>query len=262
MAQSTGENKYITDGINYAKSLQAAILPNKEEFVGCFSDSFVFFKPKDIVSGDFYWFKEHGDYYFFAVADCTGHGVPGAMMSMIGNTLLNEILFGKKIVEPPLILKKLHEGVKYALGQAGNSQRKINDGMEITLARIEKKSNELIISSSGQIFFIAENNEIKAYKGDNLFIGSKFLPDEKMIFQEFKFVIQSGLKLFFLTDGLAEQYDNDRKKQFGYKQIKEMLQQEINMPFQSLEATIAEKYEEWKGDFMQMDDVLVIGAKF
>lgn len=255
------KNQYIIDGINYAKRLQAAILPSCNLIQKYFTNFFVIFRPKDIVSGDFYWLKESKEHVFFAVADCTGHGVSGAIMSMLANTLLNEIVLGEKANSPTEILKELHKGLRFALGQAENPEIKINDGIEISIARYNKHKNELIITSSGQNFFVCINNELFDFKGDRFFIGSNFIPIEKMHFKEHKFHATNNFKFFFMSDGIAEQFDESKKKQFGYNRIKTLLCENINIPIQDLRTKIESNFDAWKGEFKQLDDVLFVGIE-
>ena len=186
------KNTMITDSINYARRIQDAILPSDAAIKKAFPDSFLLYLPKDIVSGDFYWLTCTENYDFIAVADCTGHGVPGAFMSMIGNSLLNEIVKEKKFTSPSKILGRLNIRVKEALLQGGKSKMQA-DGMDITICRISKDRKEAVIASANQNVIYKQNKQVKTIEGDMYSIGGVLSIKEDMEFIEYRLKLNDGM---------------------------------------------------------------------
>lgn len=251
------KNKYITDSINYAKRIQDAILPSHEELSKYFSDSFIFFLPKDIVSGDFYWLSSQNRKTIFAVADCTGHGVPGAFMSMIGNTLLNEIVNEKKIFQPAEILNHLNKGIVLALHQESRSQ---DDGMDISVCLLDKENNKLIFAGANHSMYVVSENSIQEIKGDIYSIGSMF-GKKDISFVQKEISLQKDFTLYFLTDGFVDQVGERNGKKFLVKQLQKLLLSVSSLAIPEQEQVIKKTFTEWKGTRIQQDDVLLIGIK-
>ncbi len=252
------KNRDITDSINYAKKIQDAMLPSSQDMASLFPDSFIFYHPKDIVSGDFYWLTEKDGKSLIAVADCTGHGVPGAFMSMIGNSLLNEIVNDKGILEPALILDQLKEGVIKALkqkGETGESQ----DGMDIAFCTFDLKNNEVEFAGAYNSLYIIRENVMDEVKADRMPIGVYAGTDHK--FTNNKVSIQKGDILYFFSDGFTDQSGGPRGKKFMRKRFKELILgiHEMTMPEQL--DHLYTTFEEWKGDLEQNDDICMIGIK-
>ncbi|MBI4931601.1 MAG: tetratricopeptide repeat protein [Bacteroidetes bacterium] len=258
------KNKNITDSINYAKRIQDSILPSHDELSKQFSDYFIFFRPKDIVSGDFYWLSSHDGKFIFAVADCTGHGVPGAFMSMIGNTLLNEIVNEKFIFQPAEILNQLNEGVIHALHQESRSQ---DDGMEISICLFELDKKKITFAGAGHSLIIVKNKIIEVIKGDAFSIGSLFGPssslrnEKNFSFSQKEISLSENQMLYFSTDGFADQRGGAGGKRFFTKQLEELLLNVSSLPIKTQEEKITKAFESWKGNYAQQDDVLLAGIK-
>ncbi len=252
----TRKNKDITDSIRYAKRIQFAILPENSPF----PDTFILFKPKDIVSGDFYWFTEVGDKEFFSAVDCTGHGVPGAFMSIIGHNSLTKIVREYGILEPGKILNQLNKEVVNTLHTRSDS-RDIYDGMDLALVAYDRKEKYLEYSGAFNPLYLVRNGEILETKADKQSIGrSGFNTD--MVFKTHRIDIEPGDTVYLFSDGYADQFGGELMKKFKYKNLKEtilkvqaesMLQQRV-----ILDNTI----EKWRGDLDQLDDILVIGRRF
>jgi len=252
------KNNQITDSINYAKRIQSAILPPQEFISTHLKNFFVFYKPKDIVSGDFYWFTHHLGKSFLAVADCTGHGVPGALMSMIGNTLLNEIVNQKDIVDPAEILYRLNEGVIKALRQSGVDIMEQDDGMDISLCCIDDNSkHKLCYASANLNIFINNNGVLNELKGDVFSIGGGIGSSGKM-FQTKTIELQEGSAIILSTDGYYDQFGGKSNSKFLVSQFEKTIA-EINFSESGAKEKIESKFENWKGSRQQTDDVLVIG---
>ena len=258
------KNKHITDSINYAKRIQDSILPSHDELLKQFSDYFIFFRPKDIVSGDFYWLSAHNGKIIFAIADCTGHGVPGAFMSMIGNTLLNEIVNEKFIFQPAEILNQLNEGVVHALHQESRSQ---DDGMEISVCLFEIDKKKITFAGAGHSLIIVKNKIIEIIKGDVFSIGSLFGPSSSIrnenffAFSQKEIPLSENQMLYFSTDGFADQRGGTGGKRFFTKQLEELLLNVSSLPIKTQEEKIMKAFENWKGNYTQQDDVLLAGIK-
>jgi CheY-like chemotaxis protein len=255
------KNEEITASIRYAKNIQNAILPNIDLIEQKFSDSFVYLNPRDIVSGDFYWFCEAGDKFYFAVIDCTGHGVPGAFMSMIANSLLNEIVFHKKVMIPSKILIQLHYELIKSLNQSGPEKKMQNDGMDITLAMIDFKWKEVFIASVGQWFYVVQDNQLKGFKGDKFFIGGKFLKNREPYFTDYKFSFDKELKIYMLSDGLTDQFGGETNEKFMNKRFETFILENHKLTMKQQKKQIELAYEKWEGKSRQIDDVIVVGIQ-
>jgi PAS domain S-box-containing protein len=253
------KNKAIRDSINYAKRIQHAMLPLREEIKSNLPDSFILFKPKDVVSGDFYWFSALGDDIFIAAADCTGHGVPGALMSMIGNSFLNEIVNEKKILEPAAILDTLRENIIKTLRQRGE-ESEAKDGMDISLCRISKKTLEMQFAGAFNPLYLIQNGELTEVKGDRFPIGYT-KGKEGIRFQNHNFQLKKGDLIYLFTDGYADQFGGPKEKKFMYKHFKETLLSIREKPMAGQKEVLDNAIEDWKGPLEQIDDILVIGCR-
>lgn len=258
------KNKHITDSINYAKRIQDSILPSHEEFKKYFFDYFLFFRPKDIVSGDFYWLSDHQGKTVLVVADCTGHGVPGAFMSMIGNTLLNEIVNEQHIIQPAEILNQLNEGIIQALHQESRNQ---DDGMDVSVCLFDKTENTVTFAGANHSLYVTEDNSIREIKGDIYSIGSMFGPKDpsgqnrSVSFTQKEISLKKNSTVYFSTDGFPDQIGGEKGKKFLLRQLEKMLQNLASLDMKEQEQTIVKTFEAWKGKYNQLDDVLLVGIK-
>lgn len=252
--------------INYAKRIQYVLLPDQEVIAKHLPESFIFFRPKDIVSGDFYWFTQKDEKIFIAVVDCTGHGVPGAFMSVIGHNLLHEIVISDNIYAPDQILNKLHRGVRAILKQDTTQNR---DGMEISLCVIDKKEQILTFAGARSPLYYVENDEIQILKGDKSPIGGIQKEDERL-FQTHQIPINSGddntitpnSKMFYMfSDGFQDQFGGKHNEKYMSKRFRNFLHTISYMPVNLQMKQLAQEFEMWKGEAEQTDDVLVIGIK-
>ncbi len=206
-------NQQVTDSIRYAEKIQYGILADPSIITALVSSYFIIYRPKDIVSGDFYWFAHHEDYAFAAVVDCTGHGVPGAFMSMIGNTLLNEIVYQKHILDPSEILGQLHLGIRRALRQENKGN---DDGMDLCLCRIEHDAGfdkKVIFAGAKRPIYIFRQGEIIEIKGDKKSVGGR-QKEEKRIFTNHELLLNNGDMIYLCSDGLADQ-PNEKNDKLG-----------------------------------------------
>ena len=261
------KNKDITDSINYAQKIQQAILPLPDEFSKVFPQSFIYFQPRDIVSGDFYWFypphKLNQNHVYLAAADCTGHGVPGAFMSMIGNTLLNEILNEKQIYECDAILNQLHTEVRAALKQ-DIAHNTTNDGMDIALCRIDLDTLELQYAGANRALYIfrqpTEGYEFIEVKPNKFSIGG-FQAETTRQFNAHTIQLKKGDAFYMFSDGYADQFGGAKNKKFMVKRLQAELLAMQHLPLSEQKLLVAKMLNDWKGDAEQVDDILMIGVR-
>lgn len=254
------QNKRISESINYARKIQLAINPTEADLKKQFLESFILYLPKDIISGDFPWLFVKGDYIYVASVDCTGHGVPGAMMSMIGNLLLNDITNEETILLPSDILLKLHHAVVYTLKQ-NFSDSNSNDGMDIGLLRINKITKEVVYSGAHRPLFIKRNTEIEIVGGDKFPIGGTHYKGLNNYTNHF-FTYSENDSVFLFTDGLPDQIGGTDKRKLMTKNLKQFIEKKFDLSINDLKQSLNDFFIDWKGDNKQIDDVLFIGIKF
>jgi PAS domain S-box-containing protein len=255
------KNKKITESINYAQRIQVAILPDQQRIKSLFPQSFMLYIPRDVVSGDFPWFVESGEDIFIAVVDCTGHGVPGAMLSLIGYFLLNDIVKSQKVTTPGKILDLLDNGVTKTLKQdmAGNEMK---DGMDICLCKINLKTNKLEYAGAHRPLYQLRKGEILEYKGDKFPVGGGIFKNQTN-FTNHVVNIEKGDAFFFCSDGYPDQFGGVDNKKIGPSKIKSLILENSDNPdFNSIYDTFNDFFLHWKGKTKQLDDVLMIGLKF
>ncbi len=254
------KNRDITSSIEYAKRIQEAILPSKDLIFSKLKQAFILYKPKDIVSGDFYWFGEKENYKIIAVVDCTGHGVPGAFMSMIGHNLLNQIISEKGIHEPGLILEELHKGVQSALKQ-GKNDVDTNDGMDVSILAINIETYECLWAGAFRsLVIIDKQGHLTKIEGDKYPVGGAQL-DFDRIFTTHTRHLEENCSLYMFSDGYADQFGGAKGKKFMVKQFYDDLKAIHTLSINEQQRLIEQKFNSWKGNFEQVDDVLIIGIK-
>ena len=254
------KNGLITESIEYAKTIQEAIITSDEYFQNIFQDLFILFKPKDIVSGDFYWgYKTKSNKVFWVAADCTGHGVPGAFMTMIGMSLLNEIIIEKEIEETNEILDLLRDSVIKTLNKNVdlNSDDKMRNGMDIAICCWDLNTNTLSYSGANNPMYVLRDGELLEYKADKQPIGiyKKMTPYTKHTLE-----LQKGDKIYTFSDGYADQM-NDEENRFKIANLKKAILEVGAQPTASQKEFFDTTYENWRGNYEQMDDVVLIGVE-
>ncbi len=255
-------NEEIMDSIKYAKNIQEALLPNLNNINALFKESFILYMPKDIVSGDFYWFAKNGDTTFIAAVDCTGHGVPGAFMSIVGNTLLNEIVNEKNITVPGDILLELHKGVKIALNQNAEEFER-RDGMDITLCAITQQSKTIQYAGANRPLWIYRKNrnyDLEITKATKFPIGGLEL-EENRIYQNHCITVEEGDCLYLFSDGYADQFGGPKGKKFMLTNLQKIIREGIELSMAQQKQSLETAFTTWKNDAEQIDDVLVIGLR-
>ena len=252
------KNIHITDSIRYAKRIQTAILPPEDYVKKLLPKSFVFYKPKDIVSGDFYWIKETNDSILVSAVDCTGHGVPGAFMSIVGNYQLNYAVDIKEANKPANILMELNSGVNKTLQKDSNS--KIKDGMDLAICSVDYKNKKLQFAGACNPLYIIKNGELQIIKGDKFSIGS-FDNDEGIAYKNHEIDVEEGDTFYIFSDGYADQFGGPKDKKYLYKRFREFLLSIHNKPMDKQRILLEANMAQWMGDKEQVDDIIVIGVK-
>ena len=220
--------------------------------------SFVLYKPKDIVSGDFYWMDSKNGWSYFAAVDCTGHGVPGAFMSIVGHNLLKDTLKNTDLVSPALIMDTLNEGVANTL-HTHSSEQKTKDGMDMALCAINYDTLELQFAAAFNPLYLIRNGELTQYKADKFPVGA-FI-GEKQHFTNNTIQLQKNDILYIFSDGYADQFGGTKGKKFMVGNFRELLLKVSHLPIDEQKQTLDRTIEQWRGNLEQVDDVLIIGVK-
>jgi len=253
----TKQNQEITQSIRYARRIQEAILPSEKMFQENFSEYFVFFKPKNIVSGDFYFLRKINDYIVFAAIDCTGHGVPGAFMSMLGMAFMNDIVRQKEVTKASQILDLLRENVKQSLNQTGKKGEQ-KDGMDMAVCVVNTKTNNLQFAGAHNPLVIIRDNKLTEFKGDKMPVG---IHRKETEFTNHEYTLQKNDKLYVFSDGFVDQLCEKDKSKYKSKRLKEFLLKSSNVSLSEQKELLEKEFYSWKGNFKQIDDVVIIGVK-
>ena len=251
------QKKHITDSIMYAKRIQTALIPSLELFSEKV-EHFVLYKPLAIVSGDFYWVSTQGNLQIIICADCTGHGVPGAFMSMLGITMLNEIVQGKKIIMPDQIIDHLRQGIIKALKQVA-AEESIKDGMDIEVCLIDFERNKLWFAGANNPLYLVRNGELIHYRADKMPVAIHY---KMSPFTLHEIDLQKGDTFYIFTDGYADQFGGPKERKFMSNQLKETIVKMNGMPMIKQGEKLDEIFENWKGENPQVDDVTLIGVRY
>ena len=255
------QSKKILDSINYSLRIQQSIIPADSVFSEALGDHFVYYRPKDVVSGDFPWMLCKDRYVYFAAVDCTGHGVPGAMMSMIGNLLLNAIVLnGSYSKSPAEILLELHHSVVSTLKQDAEGN-KAADGMDAALCRIDFETGELLFSGAHLPLFLMRNGELEVFKGDKFPVGGMQYRNRNS-YSDHVIQLQKGDRVFVFSDGIIDQVGGPEKMKWMSASLREFISVNANLSMEELKEEVHRVFEEYKGDNKQVDDVLLIGLQY
>ncbi len=252
------QHKDITDSIKYAQRIQQAILPPEQIWFDLLPHSFVLYKPKDILSGDFYWIEQGKDVVYFAAADCTGHGVPGALMSIVNFNLLNKSVLEQNLSRPCRILDEVNKWLTISLHQSFN-QSAVRDGMDIALCALNKKTGHLQFAGAfngGYIF--KEDGTFTELVGDKMPVGA-FIEDKIQSFSQTEVQMHKGDRLFIFSDGYADQFGGPKGKKMKYKKLQQYIKESLHMSMNEQKKYLDDRFNEWRGNYEQVDDVLIIG---
>jgi serine phosphatase RsbU (regulator of sigma subunit) len=251
------QKKHITDSIMYAKRIQTALIPSLE----LFSDKlehFVLYKPLAIVSGDFYWVSSQGNKQIIIAADCTGHGVPGAFMSMLGVALLNEIVNGKHILMPDQIIENIRQGVIKSLSQVAEEES-IKDGMDISVCVVDFDNSILWYAGANSPIYLIRGGELIHYRPDKMPAAIHYRMNP---FTMHKIELQKGDAFYMFSDGFSDQFGGPSQKKFMSVQLKETLIKITSQPMLKQAEILNDIFEKWRGDSPQVDDVTLIGVRY
>lgn len=249
------KNKEVTDSIRYAQHIQKAILPSETAIARQFPCSFILYAPKDIVAGDFYFLEMKDGKIIFAVCDCTGHGVPGAMVSMICSNALTRAVKEFHLTDPAAILDKTRELV---VGTFEKSEDEVKDGMDISLCCFDPSAKVLHWAGANNPLWIIRNNVLIEFRPDKQPVGHT---DNPLPFTTHSIPVQKGDHLYAFTDGYADQFGGDKGKKFKYSQLKAMLLANVSLDIKEQLRRIKQQLDEWKGDLEQVDDILLMGVR-
>ncbi len=255
-AELEQKNRDVTDSINYALRIQQSVLPEMNLLRNRFKKAFVYYEPRDIVSGDFYWFTETQNSFIIAAVDCTGHGIPGAFMSLIGSTLLNDIVVDKKIETPSDILKVLNNTVYDVLKQYKEDTS--NDGMDMVICNFSKTDNSLVFSGANRPLYHLRNGVLNDYKGIYYSIGGQKTSEEKT-FTDKTIQLESNDSIFIFSDGYGDQFGGGSNKKFSTRQMKQMFVDMNDLDETAQLEKVKNAFQNWKGSYNQVDDILLIG---
>lgn len=253
------KSQKITDSIRYAQRIQQTLLPAKEFITSVFPESFVLFLPKDIVSGDFYWMHKENDIVYFAAIDCTGHGVPGAFMSIFAHNILTQALEELELPEPYEILNYISTSIRATLRRE-ELHANIKDGMDLSLCSYNLKNKELKFSGVHNSLYIIQNNELIEYKGDKQPIGEPF-EDATHQYRQHVLTIQDSSKIYLFSDGFYDQFGGKEQKKFMTRNFKALILRIHQYPSNKQLEMLQQEFNDWKGDYEQIDDVLIWGIQ-
>lgn len=258
LEQLESKNIELEQSIRYAQLLQQSILPNEQLFKNAFADAFVIFKPKDILSGDFYWMFAYEDEVYFAVADCTGHGVPGALLNVAGNTLLNQIIKTEGITDPSDIIAMLDQEL-IALFNENNTKGETYDGMDIAFCRFNLKTMAGSFCGAGRPLLLVRNGELIEFKKGMSAVGYTGLGAK--MFESVHFQLQPRDVFYLFSDGYTDQFGGDNVKKFNRKRFRKLLENINDMPCSEQKKELNLTFDNWKGKHEQIDDVCILSVQ-
>ncbi|MAE84627.1 MAG: hypothetical protein CMB80_17945 [Flammeovirgaceae bacterium] len=262
-------NNQISDSIVYAHRIQKSILPELNVMSRLVKDAFVIYKPKDVVSGDFYWFERvrqgRNEYLIIACADCTGHGVPGAIMSIMGSNQLTNIVYYQNYLDPIKILARLDKVIKFELQRDDNDEKHSRDGMEIGICVINLDDLSMEFAGVGIPLYIIKNGatELETYKSPKMMVGG-IEGDEKEVSEQLEkqtIQLEEGDKIFLASDGYQDQFGGDNDKKFMTKNFKKLIEDGAKSPMSDLKESLETEFDNWKGNTPQTDDIVVLGVE-
>jgi serine phosphatase RsbU (regulator of sigma subunit) len=248
------KNNDITDSIVYAKKIQFSIIPEKDGLIEFIPDSFIYYKVKDIVSGDFYWYHKKGEELFIAAVDCTGHGVPGALVSMIGITLLKQTIDHQNIIQPGAILSNMQKEI-YSFLQRGSS-----DGMDISLCSVNYEKKVLSYAGAMMRLIMIRDGKVTEIKGNRSSISRNI--SFEAVFENHTIEFKNGDAFYIFTDGYCDQFGGGKGKKYMFRRFQTLLSEIHHLPMKDQKSILGSTHRNWRGELEQVDDILVIGFKF
>jgi PAS domain S-box-containing protein len=254
----------LTDSLNYGRRIQQAVMPDTSRLKKAFNDLMLINTPKDIVSGDFYWFMREGDESLLCVADCTGHGVPGAFMSMLGNSLLNHIVRVEWVHEPFAVLEELDQQLRENLNQDEDqpSNTGLQDGMDLAFVRYNHQTGLLSYAGAMRPLFVTQNGTLQEYKATKRAIGQdNQLGEDQPEFEQHDLQLQTGDRFYLFSDGITDQFGGEQGRKLGKGKVRELLESSLNESMNHQRSQLQRRLDEWRGSLEQTDDILIVGAE-
>lgn len=258
LAYLEAKSQEMEESIRYAGSLQQSILPNERIFQNAFKDAFVLFQPKDIVSGDFYWIYQHNNDIYFAVGDCTGHGVPGALVNIAGNTLLRQIIRLEGVSDPAMIIRLLDNELT-SLFNENLTEGTRRDGMDIAFCKFNLSTMKGSFCGAGRPLILVRDGELIEYKKGPDAIGYSLLLEKS--FESVEFELQEGDQFYLFSDGYTDQFGGENVKKFNRQRFRNLLLSLEEMTMEKQKKELVLSYKNWKGKQEQVDDICVIGVQ-
>jgi PAS domain S-box-containing protein len=258
------KSKEVEESLKYAKRIQATILPSEQDMRERMGDQyFTVYHPKDVVSGDFYWFGKTINKTFFAVVDCTGHGVPGAFMSLIGNNALNQIVLQQNKANAAEILDELHKHIRATLRQDDSKNKGTKDGMDISIIVFDRwaEPGEIQYAGANRPLYWMNKGELKIIQPDKMSIGGEQLEEERN-FTNHRIEVEEGDTIYMFTDGFIDQFGGPNNKKFSSKQLQQLIREYHTNDMKKQKALFNKDFKYWKGDDPQIDDVTLFGLRF
>lgn len=251
-------NKDLTDSLNYACRIQAALLPAEHHIRKIFPNNFIYYRPKHIVSGDFYWFSERDGMYFIAAADCTGHGVPGALMSMIGLELIQKIINEMRVDDTDQVLLTMNRELESAFSKEESGKALIKDGIEMGICIIDRETKVMEFSGAFLPVYIVRDDKLIEIKGDKKNVVQSFA---MVSFNRSTFTLQEGDILYLFSDGYADQFGGPENKKFMYRRLRHILLTISKYPLADQQRILDETIVSWMQGHEQIDDIMILGVK-
>jgi len=248
----------IKESIHYAWTIQKAMLANREFVAKVLPAHFIMYRPRNVVSGDFYWINQINNFKIIIAADSTGHGVPGAFMSMLGISILNDIILKEKLIKPDLILNELRKRIINSL-KTGASERDVQDGMDIAMAVVNKEDYTMAFAGAFNSMILLRNNNIQIIKADDMPVGVHV--HDGVLFSSKNIQLKIKDRFYLFTDGYKDQFGGERDKKFGMKKFKQLILETGKLPINEQHKTIERTFDSWKEGYEQVDDVLLIGVE-
>ena len=258
LAELEAKSREMEESIRYAGSLQQSILPNERIFQNAFMDAFVLFQPKDIVSGDFYWIYQHNDDVYFAVGDCTGHGVPGALVNIAGNTILRQIIRLEGVSDPALIMQLLDNELINLFNEHLTVGKRC-DGMDIVFCKFNLQSKKGSFCGAGRPLILIREGELVEFKKGPDAIGYSSFGEKT--FETIHFALNQGDQFYLFTDGYTDQFGGENVKKFNRQRFRNLLLSLTDMPMAKQKKELSFSFDNWKGQQEQVDDICVIGLR-
>jgi serine phosphatase RsbU (regulator of sigma subunit) len=255
----SSQESEISESLRYASYIQQAIFPSSLNINRLVPENFIFYLPRDLVSGDFYYVSRKNNQLIVGVGDCTGHGVPGALMSILGITFLNEIIAHGSFSSAGSILNQMREHVMEALCQTGNEGEQ-KDGIDLAICIIDPKTHVMSFAGAFNPVYIVRDQALVEISGDMMPVGVG--AEEELCFTTHLFELNHNDVIYMFTDGFVDQFGGPLNRKFKYKPFREMLLEISSLPMQQQKLAIERTFNEWKGNFQQLDDVLVFGFRY